>query len=78
MNAYEHNKRDHDNLNDTRLIPEFRMCVFHLAHEKQIEKLEKACDEIWRAINTMRAWVIAGCGAMIMCLIGVIFQVLTK
>ena len=58
--------------------PEFRICVYHREHTTKIERTEKDVDAVWHAINVMRGWVIAGCGAMILCLIGIITQITLK
>lgn len=54
---------------------EFRMCVYHLAHDEKLMRNDKDHDDLWKAINVMRAWVVAGSASTIFCLVGIIVQV---
>ena len=57
---------------------EFRMCVDHRAHVIRIERTEKDVQDVWKAIDGMRKWVIMGSGSAILCLITILVQVILK
>ena len=56
--------------------PEFRFCVFHKEHQFRLEAIEKGIAEVWKAINTMRNWVIGACGSVILALGMMIIEML--
>jgi hypothetical protein len=64
----EQQKRDNE--------PEFRMCVFHREHDYRLKTNEKSVEDIWKAINTMRNWVVVGSGSMILSLVLVVINLL--
>ena len=58
--------------------PEFRICVYHHEHISRIERTEKDVQDVWRAIDGMRRWVIMGSGSAILCLITILVQIILK
>ena len=58
--------------------PEFRICVFHKEHDSMITRNAKDIQDLWKSIDGIRNWVVVGCASMVLCLIGIVAQILTK
>ena len=50
------------------------ICVFHHEHKARIERMERDNNDIWKAIDKMRNWVIVGAGSTVLCLVGILVQ----
>jgi hypothetical protein len=47
---------------------------YHTEHKWRLDEGERDRRDLWKAINSMKAWVVVGSGSMILTLIGILAQ----
>lgn len=54
------------------------LCSQHSGHDERIKAAEKAVSDLWKAVNTIRGWVIAGMSSIILATLTFILDVISK
>lgn len=63
---------------DTDKILQHIPCLYHGQLSSRTKRNEQDIQTVWKAIDRMTGWVIAGSASMILTLIGIIVQFISK
>ena len=54
------------------------LCSQHSGHDERIKAAEKAVGDLWKAVSSIRGWVIAGMSSTILATMAFILDTLSK